>query len=107
MQLTIIYSLASVDVEAESEDDDGEDSEKDESVEEDGLAVGPQAAELHAAVRPRELEQQARRQQHEQHHPHHHRSPVSHPISTNPTLDLISKSKREERRRRKGILQGI
>lgn len=67
-----------VDVEAEGEDDDGEEGEEEEGVEEDGLAVGPHAPELRTSIRPRDLEDQSRRQQHEQHYSHHHRRPVRH-----------------------------
>lgn len=70
--------LSGVDVDVEREGEDGEGGEEDEGVDEDGLAVGAEAAEVDVAVRPRDLEQQPRRQQDEQHHPDHHRAPVSH-----------------------------
>ena len=70
--------LAGVDVDVEREREDGEGGEEDEGVDEDGLAVGVEAAEVDVAVGARELAQQARRQQHEQHNAHHHRAPVRH-----------------------------
>ncbi|KAG1370156.1 hypothetical protein COCNU_15G005220 [Cocos nucifera] len=76
--LSLTQSSAGVDVEVEGEDEDGEDGEEDESVDGDGLTVGPESPEVHPFVRPRELEQQPWRQQHEQNHPHHHRRPVRH-----------------------------
>ena len=69
---------AGVDVDMEGEDENGVESEEDESVDGDGFAVGLHAAELHGAAVARQLEEQARLQQHEQHHPHQHRSPVRH-----------------------------
>jgi hypothetical protein len=65
-------------VDVERQREDGEGREEDEGVDEDGLAVGVEAAEVDVAVGARELAQQARRQQHEQHHAHHHRAPVRH-----------------------------
>jgi hypothetical protein len=69
-------------VDLEREGEDGEGCEEDEGVDEDGLAVGVEAAEVHVTVGARELAQQARGEQHEQHHAHHHGSPVHHPHHT-------------------------
>lgn len=63
-------------MEVEGEGEDGEGGEEDEGVDEDGLAVGAEAAEVDVAVRAGELHQQPRREQHEQHHRDHHRPPV-------------------------------
>jgi hypothetical protein len=69
---------AGVDVDVEREGEYGECGEEDEGVDEDGLAVGAEAAEVDVAVGARELAQQARGEQHEQHHGHHHGTPVRH-----------------------------
>jgi hypothetical protein len=65
-------------VDVEREREDGEGGEEDEGVDEDGLAVGVEAAEVDVAVGARQLAEQARREQHEQHHAHHHGAPVRH-----------------------------
>lgn len=65
-------------MDVEREREDGEGGEEDEGVDEDGLAVGVEAAEVDVAVGARELAEQARREQHEEHHAHHHGAPVRH-----------------------------
>lgn len=65
-------------MDVEREREDGEGGEEDEGVDEDGLAVGVEAAEVDVAVGARQLAEQARREQHEQHHAHHHGAPVRH-----------------------------
>lgn len=70
--------LAHVDVNAESQDEDGEDDEENECVDDDGLAVGGQSAALEAPVVARNLEQQTRRQQDEEYQAQQHRCPIQH-----------------------------
>jgi hypothetical protein len=65
-------------VDVEREGEYGEGGEEYEGVDEDGLAVGVEAAEVDVAVGARELAQQARGEQHEQNHAHHHGTPVRH-----------------------------
>lgn len=50
-----------VDVDAEGEDENGEDREEDEGVDEDGLPVGPHTSKVHATTGSGKLEEQARR----------------------------------------------
>ncbi|KAI0510539.1 hypothetical protein M5K25_010768 [Dendrobium thyrsiflorum] len=57
--------LPGVDVKVEGDDDDGEDGKEDEGVDEDGLSVGPHAAELCHSVVARKLEEEPRRKQNE------------------------------------------
>lgn len=56
----------------------GDDTEVEQSVDENGRAARVKVAEFDASVLPRHLKQQPRRQQHEQHHRHEHRPPVQH-----------------------------
>ncbi|GAB2278438.1 hypothetical protein Dimus_013121 [Dionaea muscipula] len=62
----------------DGENKDGVEGEEDESMNEDGPAVGLHSAELERSTVAGNLTQQAGRQQHEQHHPYQHRRPVRH-----------------------------
>ncbi|WOK97441.1 hypothetical protein Cni_G06149 [Canna indica] len=76
-----VNASAGVDVDANGDEEDGDETEEDDGVDEYGDAAGLEVAELHHPVPPRQLKQQPRRQQHEQHHRYHHRPPVRHSLS--------------------------
>lgn len=67
-----------VDVDADGDEEDGEESEVDDGVDDDGEAAGLKVAELHRPLVSRQLKQDARRQQQEEQHRHRHRPPVRH-----------------------------
>ncbi|RRT82711.1 hypothetical protein B296_00004595 [Ensete ventricosum] len=77
-----MVALAGVDVDADGDEEDGDEGEVDDGVDEYGDAAGVEVGELHhPPALPWYLEQQPRRQQHEQHHRYHHRPPIRHPRS--------------------------
>lgn len=63
-------------MDADGDDEDGEEAEEDDGVDEDGDGAGGHVAELQHPRPRRQLEQQARRQHHEQDHRHDDRAPV-------------------------------
>jgi hypothetical protein len=65
-------------VDADGDEEDGDEREVEDGVDEDGDAAGVHGAEADDAAVRRQLEQQARREQHEQHRRDHHGAPVSH-----------------------------
>ncbi|KAK3043228.1 hypothetical protein RJ639_002471 [Escallonia herrerae] len=70
--------LASVDMDTNGNEEDGDQSKEDDGVHQDGCATGLHVAKLHHPVPAGQLEEQPRRQHHEQHHRHQHRTPVRH-----------------------------
>lgn len=70
--------LTKVKVDLDGQHEDANESKVEEGVNHYGRAARVKAPKLHAAMLPRHLEQQTRRQQHEQHHGDKHRSPVRH-----------------------------
>jgi len=65
-------------VDADGDEEDGDEGEVEDGVDEDGDSAGVHGAEADDAAVRGELEQQAWRQQHEQHRRDHHGAPVSH-----------------------------
>ncbi|KAK4789064.1 hypothetical protein SAY86_020383 [Trapa natans] len=74
--------LAGVDVDPNSQEEDGYEAEEDDGMNEDGGAAGLHVSESHHLPLCRQLKQQPRAKQHEQHHRHHHRSPVCRHLSS-------------------------
>ncbi|CAN6550976.1 unnamed protein product [Malus baccata var. baccata] len=71
-----------VDVNANSDEEDGEEAEEDDGVDEDRYPARMHVPKLHHLAPSRQLEQQPRTQKHEQHHSYHHRPPIRHSIFT-------------------------
>ena len=65
-------------MDADGEEENGDESKVDDGVDHDGDSAGLEIAELHESALPRELEKQPRRQQDEQNDRYEHRSPVRH-----------------------------
>ncbi|KAM1741861.1 hypothetical protein ACFX11_011914 [Malus domestica] len=74
--------LLTVDVNANSDEEDGEEAEEDDGVDEDRYPARMHVPKLHHLAPSRQLEQQPRTQKHEQHHSYHHRPPIRHSIFT-------------------------
>lgn len=73
-----IPNLTSGNVDANGDEEDGDEAEVDDGVDQNRNRAGLHVSELHHPVSPRKLKQQARCQQHEQHHRYHHRPPIGH-----------------------------
>ncbi|KAE8819804.1 hypothetical protein D1007_02478 [Hordeum vulgare] len=70
------------DLDADGEEQDGDEREVDDGVDDYGDAAGLEAAELHDPALAGDLEQQPRREEDEEHQPHEHRGPVRHVLAT-------------------------
>jgi|UniRef100_A0A804MHC3 hypothetical protein len=70
--------LARVDVDADGDEEDGDEREVEDGVDEDGQAAGVHAAELCDAAPARQRAEQPRREDHEQHRRYDHGAPVRH-----------------------------
>ena len=65
-------------MDADGDEEDGDEAEVDYRVDENGDAAGMHAPELHHSVFSRNLKQQARRQENEQHDGYQDRAPIRH-----------------------------
>ncbi|XP_054801533.1 uncharacterized protein LOC129305559 [Prosopis cineraria] len=85
---------ADVNMNVESQEKDGVESEEDEGVNEDGFAVGLHASELQLLAVSREGTEQPWLKQHEQHHADEHWGPIRHFLfrSDQKFADLFSNS---------------
>ncbi|OWM70732.1 hypothetical protein CDL15_Pgr014405 [Punica granatum] len=78
-------------MDADGDEEDGDEAEEDDGVDEDEDAARLHVHELNRPLVSRQLKQQPWRQQHEQHHPYHHRPPIRHLQSMNLVQNLINR----------------
>ncbi|RWW43809.1 hypothetical protein BHE74_00050505, partial [Ensete ventricosum] len=88
--VVVLLLSAGVDVDADGDEEDGEESEVEDGVDEDGEAARLHVAELHHPPPGRQLEQQ---------HRHHHRPPIRHGpfMLTLPTAPVYASYRDRER----------
>ncbi|CAM8883544.1 unnamed protein product [Rhodiola kirilowii] len=83
--------LTGVNMDADDDEEDGDESKVYDGVDENGGAAGPHVAELYHSSTRRDLEQQTWRQKHEQHHRDQDRSPIGHLKNPNLKAEAVSK----------------
>lgn len=72
--------LASVDVDSNGDEEDGNEAKEDDGVNKNGNPTCLHIMKLHHSFIPRQLKQQPWTQHHKQHHRYHHRPPIRHCI---------------------------
>lgn len=70
--------LAGVDVNTNSNEENGDEAKVNDGMDQDGNPTGLHVVKLDHSAIPRQLKQQPRRQQHKQHHCYHHWTPIRH-----------------------------